>query len=55
MGRLRLLAILVPRLLPGLGPVLIERDQLRARLAAAELEADILRAQLARERQPVTL
>jgi len=53
MFKLRLACAL--RLLPFLGPLLIERDLLRVKLLATELEADVLRAQLARERRPVVL
>lgn len=49
---LRLRIYIALRLLPVLGPLLIERDLLRVRALAAELEADVLRAQLARAAQP---
>ena len=42
--RLRLLALLGSRLLPVVGPLLIERDLLRSALAALEFEVGLARA-----------
>lgn len=52
---LRLRWLMFTRLLPVVGPLLIERDLLRAKVLAAALEVEVARAQLARERRPVLL
>lgn len=43
LSRLRIIAFLGARLLPVVGPLLIERDLLRSALAAAVFEADTAR------------
>ncbi len=52
---LRLRWLMFTRLLPVVGPLLLERDLLRAKVLAAALEIEVVRAQLRRARQPVLL
>lgn len=52
---LRLRWLTFTRLLPVVGPLLIERDLLRAKALAAALEIEVVRAQLRHARQPVLL
>lgn len=52
---LRLRWLVFTRLLPFIGPLLLERDLLLAQRLATELEIEVLRAQLRRARAPVVL
>ena len=52
---LRLRWLMFTRLLPVVGPLLLERDLLRVQVLAAALEIEVVRAQLRRASQPVLL